>query len=301
MRLRDRLGWRRRRDEDLQDEIASHLAMATHDRIAAGEDPREARLAARREFGNVTLIGEATRLAWGGRWIERIADLLRDVRYAARLLVRSPGYSLTVVTVLALGIACSLVAFGPFKALALAPLAGVPDSGSLHYIGGRTSGGNLSPLSYPDYRYLRDRAYPDLAFWAIQPLILGHGANGRQVAAELVPGNYFEVLGVGTQLGRTLLPSDEIASGRHPVVVIADALWRRAFGADPEVIGRTIQLNAYPMTVVGVAAPDFRGAIVGLATDVFVPVMMHPQLTGMNWLEERQNRNVTHSHGSVRA
>ena len=91
-------GWiagKRRREEDLDEEIASHLAMAARDRVDAGQDATAAGLDARREFGNVTLTREATRLTWGALWIDRVADLLRDARYAARLLRRSPAYSIT--------------------------------------------------------------------------------------------------------------------------------------------------------------------------------------------------------------
>jgi predicted permease len=220
-----------------------------------------------------------------------VFDLGRNVSYAFRLLTRSSAYSLTVIAVLALGIACNVIAFSLFKAVRVAPLAGVADSGDFYYVGATSRGGQLSPLTYPDYRYLRGRAYPDLAFWAAQPMILGRGADGRRAFGEFVSGNYFSTLGVSAQLGRTLLPSDEIAAGQHPVAVIADGLWRRAFGADPGIVGRTIHLNSQPLTVVGVAHADFRGAIVGIASDVFVPVMMHPQLTGENWLEN-DDRNV---------
>jgi hypothetical protein len=104
----------------------------------------------------------------------------------------------------------------------------------------------------------------------------------------MVTGNYFSVLGVTAVLGRTLLPSDDLSPGKHPVVVISDALWKRAFAADPAVIGKTIQLNAYPFTIVGVSQPGFQGTIVGLALDLYVPVMMQPQLRGVNLLGDRQ-------------
>ena len=95
---------------------------------------------------------------------------------------------------------------------------------------------------------------------------------------ELVTGNYFQELGVRAQLGRTLLPSDEVAPGQHPVVVLSDGLWRREFGADPDIVGKTIQLNTYPLTVVGVAEPAFHGTIVSFDVEVFVPLMMAPQI-----------------------
>ncbi|MGH9237867.1 MAG: ABC transporter permease [Vicinamibacterales bacterium] len=218
-------------------------------------------------------------------------DFLREIRYAFRLLTRDAAHSLVIIAVLAFGIAANVITFSLFKALWLAPLAGVPDSRSLYYVGATTSGGQLSPLSFRDYEYLRDHAYADLASWSAQPVILGRASHGQRAFAEFVSGNYFHTLGVSTQLGRPLQRSDEAARSASPVTVLSDGLWRRAFGADPGVIGRTILVNARPATIVGVTHPDFRSAIVGLATDLFIPVTTHPQLTGLNWLDS-DNRNV---------
>ena len=221
-----------------------------------------------------------------------VTDLARDVAYAFRLLRRSPGYTLTVIAVVAVGIACNVIVFSLYKALALTPLAGVSDSGSLYYVGERPITGQPIPLSYPDYKDIRGRAYPTLAGSAVQRVILGQGARGQLVSIEFVTGNYFATLGVPVQLGRTLLPSDEVALGTHPVVVLGDGLWRRAFGADPAIVGRTIHLNAEPMTVVGIAAPDFRGAIVGLSTDLFAPILMEPRLLQFDDISERGSHGV---------
>ena len=108
---------------------------------------------------------------------------------------------------------------------------------------------------------------------------VGRGVDAQRVIAELVVGNYFETLGVGAQLGRTLLPSDDVAPGQHPVAVISDSLWRRSFAADPAILGKTIYLNGQPLTVVGVAAPEFNGTIVSMGIDVFAPIMMQPQVS----------------------
>src|SRR5688572_14850815 len=184
MGIFDWLTWRSRRDRDLQDEIAAHLTMATRDRVADGADPEVARLAARKEFGNVTLTREATRLTWGGLWIERLADVARDTAYAFRLLLRSPGYTATVVGVVAVGIACNVIVFSLYKALALTPLAGVPGSGSLYYVGERPTSGQPLPLSYPDYKDIRTRAWPTLAGSSVQRVIVGEGARGQLASIE---------------------------------------------------------------------------------------------------------------------
>ena len=123
-------------------------------------------------------------------------------------------------------------------------------------------------------------------------MILGLGRTGERVWCEMVSGNYFQLLGVGAQLGRTLLPSDDVAPGRHPVVVLGDGLWRRSFGADPTIVGKTIQINRQPMTVVGVAAPQFQGTIVSLVMELFIPIMMQPQLSPPTMLESRSATGI---------
>jgi predicted permease len=275
--------WMRRRrpvDHDLQEEIYSHLAMAAQDRVADGADPETARLAARREFGNVTLATEASQRIWSIGWIEAARDLLQDGRYAVRLLPRSPGFSLIVIAVLALGIGLNAAVFTLFKGLALKPLPGVDGSAGLGVVMAQTSAGRPMPLSYPDYQYLRDhdRAFAGLAGSSMSMFSLGLGNRGERVWGEFVTGSYFQLFGVRARLGRTLLPSDEVAPGKHPVVVISDGLWRRAFGSDPDIVGKTVNLNAYPLTVVGVTDPAFHGAVVSLDVDAFVPLMMVPQL-----------------------
>jgi predicted permease len=281
---------RRRRDADLHAELRAHLSMAAQERIDHGEDARSARFSALKEFGNVTLTREATRRAWGGGWRERLIDLAQDVRYSIRVLRRSPGYSMVVIAVLALGIGANASVFSLFNAMALKPLPAVDSSGTLSVLVARTSAGRVLPLSHPDFRDLsRDqRTFATLAGAAMDAYSLGLGTRSERVFGEMVTGNYFSVLGVTTPLGRTLLPSDDVAPGQHPVVVISDGLWKRMFASDLSIVGKTIQVNAYPFTVVGVAEPGFQGTVVGVGLDLFLPVMMQPQLRGFDLLSSRQ-------------
>jgi predicted permease len=276
------LDWllRRRREDDLEEEIRAHLAMATRDRIEGGEQADSARFAVLKEFGNVTQTREKTRRAWGGRWRGWMVDLVQDVRYAGRVLRASPGYALVVIAVLAVGLAANVAVFSLFKAVFIKPLPGVYESARIAVVVGRTSAGRIIPLSHPDFLDLqaRNTTFSNLAGVTQTRYSLGLGTRGETIWAELVTGNYFEVLGVRAQRGRTLLPTDDEAPGRHPVAVISDAMWRRVFGADEAIVGRTIQIAGYPFEVVGVAAPDFHGSIVSMTMDVFVPVMMRPQL-----------------------
>src|SRR5439155_25393404 len=100
--------------------------------------------------------------------------------------------------------------------------------------------------------------------------------DSREIWGELVTGNYFQILGVRAERGRLLQPSDEVVTGRHPVVVISDGMWRRDFAADPDIVGKTFDFNNYPLTVVGVADPTFHGTTVVYDVEVYIPVLMAP-------------------------
>jgi len=271
---------RRLDDDDFQDEIRAHLAIAADERVADGADRRSAELASRKDFGNVLLTIEAARRVWTPWWVEALQDQVSDVRYAIRSLAKNPVFSLTVVGVLTLGIGLNAAVFTMVKSIALTPLAGVDGSARLGVVYGETNAGREVHLSYPDYKYIRDHdsAFTGLLGSAFITANLGRGQRARPIAAELVTGNYFQVLGVRAERGRTLLPSDEIAPGRHPVVVISDGLWRRDFGADPDIVGKTVEIKQYPLTVVGVADAAFHGTIVSYDIEAFIPVMMAAQI-----------------------
>jgi predicted permease len=275
-----RLLRRRLDDDDFDAEIRSHLSMAARDRMADGADEDAARLASLKDFGNVTLTREAARGVWTPRWLSALQDQLNDVRYAVRSLAKNPTFSFTVMAVLTLGIGLNAAVFTMLKSLALSPLSGVQRSSQLSTVFTETSAGLNGGISYPDYRYLRehDEAFSGLAGTIVGTINLGRGRNARQIFTEIVSGNYFQVLGVRAVMGRTLLPSDEVAPGRHPVVVLSHALWRRDFNSDADIVGKTVELNNYPLTVVGVADASFHGTIVSYDVEAFVPVMTAPDL-----------------------
>jgi predicted permease len=280
---------RRSINRDLDDEIRGHMRMAIEERVAAGEDPEAARLAAMKDFGNVLQTVEATRHVWRGAAVAAITDLWQDVRFGVRMLVKNPAFSLVVIGVLALGIAGNATVFSLFKGLALTPLPGVRESSRLAVILNRTPGGRSLSVAVPDFRHLRQhsQSFVDLTASTMFFATVGRGTESERIAAELVAGNYFQALGVGAQVGRTLLPSDDLAPGQHPVAVISDSLWQRRFGADRTIVGQTLHLNGQPLTIVGVADRDFNGSVVSIGMDVFVPLMMQPQLLPPNRLDTR--------------
>jgi predicted permease len=263
-------------DEDLQEEIRAHLAMAARDRIADGDDPKAARQAALKEFGNVTLIREAARRVWIPKWFDTLRDMVSDVRYAVRALAKNPLFSLTVIGVLTLGIAVNAAVFTMIKSIALTPLSGIDNSAGLRVIFGETSAGRDVGISYPDFQSLRERSTTTTGLYGhrLLTVTLGRGRTAHQASAEAVTGNYFDVLGVRAQLGRTLQMSDESAPGRPSVVVISHGLWRRDYAADPDIVGKTVEINNKLLTIVGVTDSTYHGTIVSYDVDLFVPLMI---------------------------
>lgn len=275
--LRNR--WRRVEDE-VDEEIKAHLAIATADRVADGLDPVSARQASLRDFGNLTLTSETARRVWTPRWWSWLHDVWTDLRYAVRALSQHRAFSLTVITVLTLGIGLNAAVFTMVKSMALAPLSGVDRSSDLVTIHAQTTRGRDLRLSYPDFVYMREhnRAFSGLMGYRLGTVTIGRGQQARQVSSELVSGNYFDVLGVQAQVGRTLQRSDETAPGQNAVVVLSDRLWRSDFGADPGIAGRAIEVNNRQLTIVGVADPAFHGTIVSYDVELFISIMAAPEL-----------------------
>jgi len=266
--------------DDFEDEIRAHLEIAKAERVADGATFRDAHQQARKEFGNITLTTEAARRQWTPWWVDALHDRVSDVRYAIRSLTKTPAFALTVVGALALGIGVNAGVFTMLKAAAVSPIAGVSRSASLVTVFRETTSGRALNVSYPEFQYLRDHdtAFSGLMGSVLAKVGLGRGRDSRSLFAEFVSGNYFEVLGVRAARGRTLLPGDESAPGRQPVVVLSDGLWRRDFGADPAIVGTIITVNNQPLTVAGITDPAFHGTSVVYDVELYVPITMAPAL-----------------------
>jgi hypothetical protein len=154
---------------------------------------------------------------------------------------------------------------------------------------GERSTSPLPPASYPDYRDLRERtrSFAGLAAYHDDFVTLTGGARPERLWGTLVSANYFDVLGARPAVGRLFLPEDEDAEGGAPVIVLAHDTWRSRFGSAPDIVGRTLEVNRLPYTVVGIAAAGFRGAKPGLRSDVFLPVTMKRQVWGGGSLDDR--------------
>jgi putative ABC transport system permease protein len=246
--------WRRGQEQELDEEIGSHLVEAIRERVERGEPPAAAEAAARREFGPVDLVREVTRDGWGWIWLQHLGQ---DVRYAFRLLRRSPGFSAITVLTLALGIGANVAIFDVVHAVLLGPLP-FPDDDRLAIIGPEWHGsvGSVAPADFLDLR--RDnRAFTGMTAVRNLSVDLLEGDQPERVDGAIVTPDFFDVLGVRPTLGRAFLPG-ESGAGRDHVVVIGDSLWRTRFAASPDILRRTLRLNNEPYTVVGVAPPELR-------------------------------------------
>ncbi len=259
---------RKRKEQDLEEEIASHLRMAERE---SGKD------SARREFGNVGLVKEVTREMWGWASWER---LWHDVRYSLRVLRKNPGYTLTAVLSLALGIGANTAIFSLIDSIMLQSLP-VKNPQELVSLGDPTavqslsqgSGGNVDIFSYPFYLRFRDE----------NGVFSGLYASGRCSKIDLrneaehphgrfVSNNYFAVLGVNPAVGRAFLPDD------RETVIVSDGFRQRHFDKAADVIGRKLNINQRDFTIIGVAPPDFNGDIVGYETDLWFPIEVQPEV-----------------------
>jgi len=229
-----------------------------------------------------------------------MTTLLQDLRYALRLLKKSPGFTVAAVLTLALAIGANAVVFGILDALVLRPL-NVPHAGSLWAI----QRGNDKAInhSYPDYLDLRDRnrSFEDLAAYNVAGVGLDTGNNPSSSWILEVTGNYFDALGVQPYLGRFFHASDEHGANSAPFIVLNYAFWHSHFQDDRGVVGRVVQLNKHPFTILGVAPREFQGTLVFLFPDFWVPLVNQEQVEGANVSNERGTRNLVMVLGHLKA
>ena len=278
---------RRRKEDDLREELEFHLSEEASERRADGLAEQDARWAARRDLGNATLIREEVRGLWSWKVLEQLAQ---DVRYALRNVRRSPGLACIAILTLAIGIGANTTLFTWVKAVLLRPVPGATDPASLSVAVVVSPDGVRHPWSYPDYRDVHDRATTFEPI-AQADLFLSVAVDGHPERAygAIVSGNYFRVMGVGAVVGRVLTPDDDRTPSGHPVAVLSYPFWQRRFGGDPGIVGREIVVNNVPLTVVGVSQAGFIGSFMGTEIGVFLPIAMQPPITGSNRLDARTN------------
>jgi len=230
-------------------------------------------------------------------WLDTV---FRDLKYTYRMLARAPGFTAVAVLTLALGIGANTAIFSLLDQVLLRLLP-VKDPQQLvlltmkgrHY--GSNWGGNA--ISHPMFRDFRDHneVFSDMFCRFPTSASLSFGQQSERVFVELVSGTYFSTLGVVPAMGRILTPEDDVVPSGHPFVVLNYNFWKTRFAGDPQVVGRTLNLNNYKMTVVGVAQAGFDGVELGFSPKIFIPIMMQPQIVVGNpedMLKTRRTRWV---------
>jgi putative ABC transport system permease protein len=257
--MRFPLWQRKRRNEELNEEIQAHLALAAREAMESGQTPREAQRAARHEFGNVAVAAEVTRDMWGWRWL---VDLAQDVRYSLRNILRTPGFTAITALTLALGIGATTAIFSAVNPILFKSLP-YPHAGRIMMIWDFGTEGSRSFVAFHTYRELaaRSRSFEAIAVMKLWQPTLVSTREPERFDGQFVSAGYFRVLGVSPFLGRDFEPSDDRLNGPH-VVILSDALWRRRFGCDLTIIGRQITLDDSSYIVIGVMPSAFENVLV---------------------------------------
>jgi len=264
--------------DEMEEELRSHIQHRADDLERSGMGRAEAERRARVEFGGREKYKEEIHQAIGSAFFE---TLIMDVRFSLRQLRKSPGFTAAAVLTLALAIGANAVVFGLMDGLILRPL-NVPQSETLY---GTHYGDNPAWQSYPNYLDLRDRnrSFEELAAFTMALGVgLDTGKDAIVTNGFATSGNYFDVLRVHPYLGRFFHASDEHGPNSAPYIVLTYAYWHSRFQDDRSLIGRTVQLDKHPFTIIGVAPPGFQGTLMFLSPDFFMPIVNQEELGGGN-------------------
>ena len=282
-------GWNREaRERAIEAELEFHLEEEAAERETAGLPAEEARRGARLDLGNLTLVKESTREAWGWRAIE---SWMQDLRYGMRTLAKNPAFTITAVVSLALGIGANIAIYSIINAVMLRTL---PVKDPQELVGLGIAGKNHSPIfTNPLWEAIRDSedAFAGVLAYSDDRFDLSEGGESRFVDGLWVSGGYFDVLGVPALRGRVLTSRDDRRGGVDgPVAVISYDFWRSEFQANPQAIGRTLRLNRQTFTIVGVTPPWMKGLNRERPYDVAIPIGCRPLLQGdANALNQRSH------------
>jgi predicted permease len=285
---------RRRFDTDLSEELEFHLRARAEHWAARGLPASEARRRARLEFGNVQTVSAEVRDVRRGAWVEHVT---RDVRYGLRALRRHPGFSAMAVLSLAIGIGANAVIVGVVDSVVFrrSPL---DHPETLVNIYEKTAGDDsqrseiaFSPMSHPNIEDLRKGTADVFSGIAASTFAMaqigGDDAAGTTVMGEAVTGGAFALLGVEPYLGRAIQPEDDVARGGHPVVMLSHSYWQRAFGGDPQVVGRRLRMGRRSYTIIGVAPANYPGGVPALTSAFYIPMTMLDEVMGIEMLDAR--------------
>ncbi len=272
--------WFRRRSLEygLDRELQYHFDRRVADLTAAGIPEPQARRRVAVELG-LSQVREEVRDVWLTRWFR---DFLYDLRFSARSFLRSPGFTAVTLLSLALGIGATTAIYSLVDQVILHALP-IHDAARLVLVdwkGDQATGGfgSWNLMSYPICRDLQQQKFFDGVLCRAEIQVnLSAGGDPKPVAAEIVSGSYFPVLGIGPAVGRVIEESDDAAPGAGPVVVLSNEFWQTEFGGAADIVGRKLLINQHPMTVVGVAAAAFHGVDVGAVPALWIPASMYAE------------------------
>ncbi len=267
---------------EMEEELRSHIQHRADDLERSGLERAQAERQARIEFGARERFKEECHEAMGGHFFE---TLTQDVRFALRILRKSPGFTFAAVVTLALAIGANAVVFGILNGLILRPL-NVPQEQTLY---GSEYGDGAGWQSYPNYIDLRHRnhTFDDLAAFNFAFASLDTGNDLSAATGFAASGNYFDVLKIQPYLGHFFHGSDEHGLNSAPYIVLTYAYWHSRFQDDRGVVGRVVQLNKHPFTIIGVAPPEFQGTLLFITPDFFMPIVNQAQVDGEFDLNKR--------------
>src|SRR6516225_4418357 len=273
----------REQDErEIAEEVSAHLSLLIEEKVRSGMKPDEAERAAHIELGGVEQVKEQVRDARTGAWLDTLAQ---DCRFALRMSRKNSGFTAVVVLTLAIGIAANTTVLSWISATLLNPIPGVAHTSDLVTVDrGDRSGYATPPFSYPDLRDLSERTktLSGVLGWHDDYMSLTGVARPERIYGALTTASYFDVLGVHPILGRTFLPEEGTPRAGAAVLVLGYAVWQNHFAGDPRIVGKAVQINRHPYTVIGVAPRDFTGCKTGLRTEMWIPLSMDRDVWGSN-------------------
>jgi putative ABC transport system permease protein len=263
----------RQLDEEMKEELRTHFEQQVNENISRGMSPEEARRFAVHTIGGIPQIEQQCRDARGGNVVE---DLIQDLRYGFRQLLRRPVFSVLAILCLSLGIGANASVFSWMEGILFRPYPLVAHQERLFAVTGMVPGKRIDGLSWPEFLDLRRNCTlcEDAFVTTIRGSTLNVGDHAEVTTGSIVSANYFDALDVHPILGRGFQPGEDAGSKAHPVVVISYQFWRNRFNGDTEIIGKTQRLNNLPHTIVGVAPEGFYGTFVGRAMQFWVPASM---------------------------
>ena len=285
---------------DIDEELRFHIEMLTQELVAEGWPAPRARAEAERRFGAVAPVRDACftidqRRHRRARLADTMSFVADDLRFGARMLRRSTGFSILAVLCLTLGIGANAAVYSWVEGILLRPYPAVAHQERLYVLVGtdRATPGGHDGMSWPDFVDLRRSSQLVEAFIAdkICGALLSGGDRADWVSGSVVSSNYFDAIGVRPILGRGFMPNEETGRNGHPVIVIAYQIWKERFGGASDVIGKKVDLNGVPFTIIGVAPREFVGTFVGYAFQFWVPASMQEVFDPPKYkLEDRGQR-----------